>query len=62
MKKWYLRVPLILFPYGSALLSSMTTAFMKGVSEELVNETILWNLTHPIAMILGVLVVINIYG
>jgi hypothetical protein len=49
-------MPLLLYPWASGLLSSLTTTFIKGVSEMLTNYSLAYNATHGIVYILLIIV------
>lgn len=54
------RVPLLLFPWASGLLSALTTSFIKGVSEQVNSEFIGDNFQKPMLYILLVLVAVTL--
>ncbi len=54
------KLPLLLFASGSGLLSSMTTSFIKGVSEQLNSDEGAQNLGRPMIYILLILVGVSL--
>lgn len=61
-KKIWIRVPLILYPWASGLLSGITTSFIKGVAEMFKNYTLFELITHPLPYICLLICGINIIG
>jgi len=61
-QKFWIRVPLILYPWASGLLSGMTTSFIKGFAESLKNHTFYELATHPLPYICLIICSFNIVG
>ncbi|CDW72158.1 phospholipase d [Stylonychia lemnae] len=61
-QKFWIRLPLILYPWASGLLSGMTTSFIKGVAEITKNHTMYELATHPLPYICLAICGFNIIG
>eukprot|EP00347_Sterkiella_histriomuscorum_P002196 403369096 len=61
-KKIWIRIPLILYPWASGLLSGMTTSFIKGVAEMMKNHDIMELVVHPLPYICLAICGVNIIG
>lgn len=61
-KKIYIRIPLILYPWASGLLSGITTSFIKGVAEMMKNHEIMDLIFHPLPYICLLICGVNIIG
>jgi hypothetical protein len=61
-KKFWIRVPLVLYPWSSGLLSAITTSSIKGVAEMMKSEDILNILTHPLPYICLLICFVCIIG
>lgn len=55
-----IRLPLLLYPWASGLLSSLTTSFIKGVSELVNSAEIMENIQRPQIYVLLILVVVSL--
>ena len=60
--KTIVRVPLLLYPMCSGLLSGITTSLMKGVAEMVKTQDFISNLKHPMFYILLIMTFFNIIG
>lgn len=61
-KKFFIRIPLIMYPWCAGIFSALTTSAIKGVSEMMKAEEILTILTHPLPYILLIICFFCIIG
>lgn len=61
-KKYKARIPILLFPWTSGMLSTMTTLFIKCVAELFQGESILYIISHPMIYICLLFVVCTLVG